>query len=205
MYARQVYYRTYVSPKIEPKKIKGYCTTCAKNRKLTSWTRAVAPIGRPDASPACRRMGQARQPPARITAPLRRFVPSSHGSRCGHSAPTGALAGGLRAMTANDLFSTACRDRARPRSAWDALPCAALPPPEACEELPSWCWTDFLYRSAAGAVGEIMGQGEGLQWRPGRRPAPGRPNSNREQMHEALLKLRPETRGFGISRFREFW
>jgi len=149
--------------------------------------------------------GQARQPPARITAPLRRFVPSSHGSRCGHSAPTGALAGGLRAMTANDLFSTACRDRARPRSAWDALPCAALPPREACEELPSWCWTDFLYRSAAGASGEIMGQGEGLQWRPGRRPAPGRPNSNREQMQEALLKLRPGTLGFGISRFREFW
>lgn len=63
-------------------------------------------------------------------------------------------------MTANDLFSTACRDRARPRSAWDALLCAALPPREAHEELASWCWTDFLYRSAAGASDETMGQGE---------------------------------------------
>lgn len=56
----------------------------------------------------------------------------------------------------------------------------------------------LLYRSAAGAAGEIMGQGEGLQWRP------GRPNSNREQMHEALLKLRPGTLGFGVSGFHDF-
>ena len=122
-------YRTYASPKIEPKKIKGYCTTCARNRKLTSWI------------PRCCSDRPTRRIPRLPTHGGRRGrrrleLPHRCADSCPRRAAPGAgipprlaLAGGLRAMTANDLFSTACRDRARPRSAWDALPCAALPPP----------------------------------------------------------------------------
>lgn len=39
---------------------------------------------------------------------------------------------------------------------------------------------------------------------PGSATAPGCPNSNREQMHEALLKLRPGTLGFGVPGFHDF-
>ena len=119
--------------------------------------------------------------------------------------PARALAGGLRAMTGNELFSTACRDRSRPRSAWDALPCAALPPREAREELAIWCWPDFRYRSAAGASGETMALGRArFTVAPGSATAPGCPNSNRELMHEGLLRLRPGTLDLGVSGFRGF-
>jgi hypothetical protein len=141
------------------KKMKGYCTTCAKNRKLTSWIPRCC-IDRPTRRIPRLPTHGGRRGSRRLELPHRcaDSCPRRAAPRAGIP-PRLALAGGLRAMTANDLFSTACRDRARSRLARDALPCAALPPREACEELPSWCWTDFLYRSAAGAAGEIMGQG----------------------------------------------